>query len=367
MSALRKPVVVQHSFGDPGSGGPIVALERVLASGMSENYTFVRMHQDRATGGINLSLIRRWVSLLRTTRPDLVHVQGLGNEGFQAVLAARLAGCPNILVSIHGTVRDLTNPPHPLRRWVVAKALEPVTLCMATDIVAVCRAMEERSLLDPVRRKVRPFVTNGVKPGPRVPIEMRESLRAELGLDPDDVALIVVGRLSVEKGHIDLAQALARLDADVLAKAVLVLVGDGPDRESILAAYADVPQLVVRALGRRHDVDRLLQAADIFVFPTLHENLSIALLEAMAAGLPVVATAVGGNIEVLVQGGGILVQPGDREGLVSAITLLMRSESRRAELGAEAWKVVATGYTLEHMTSAWEERYRLILARGRRK
>jgi glycosyltransferase involved in cell wall biosynthesis len=238
---------------------------------------------------------------------------------------------------------------------------------MATDLVAVCRAMEERSFLDPVRRKVRPFVPNGVEWRPQVPIEVRESLRAEFGLGPDDVALIVVGRLSVEKGHMDLAQALARLDADILAKAVLVLVGDGPDRESILAAYEEVPQLVVRALGRRHDVYELLQACDIFLLPTLHENLSNALLEAMATGLPVVATAVGGNIEVLEQGGGILVQLGDCEGFSSAIATLMKSESRRAELGAQGRRVVAADYTLDRMTSAWGERYRSILAIGRTK
>ena len=342
-----------------------MALERLLTSGMAHSYTFVRMHQGRATGGINLSLIRRWVSLLRATRPDIVHVRGLGNEGFHAALAARLAGCPNILVSIHGTVRDLTDPPHPLRRWVVEAVLEPATLRMATDLVTVCRAMEERSFLDPVRRKVRAFVPNGVELLPQVPIEMRESVRGELGLGPDKVALVVVGRLSLEKGHLDLARALARLDADVLAEGVLVLVGDGPDSDAILAAYEEVPQLVVRALGRRHDVPRLLQACDIFVFPTLHENLSIALLEAMAAGLPVVATAVGGNVEVLAQGGGILVEPGDREGLAAAVRMLMRSRARRAELGAQARKVVASGYTLDHMISAWDECYRSIMSRGR--
>jgi glycosyltransferase involved in cell wall biosynthesis len=236
---------------------------------------------------------------------------------------------------------------------------------MATDIVAVCRAMEERAFLDPVRCKVREAVPNGVKMLDCTSPERRTTLRTELSLTPDQVAMAVVGRLSFEKGHLDLAKALARCGDDVLAKAVLVLIGDGPDREAILAAYAEVPQLQVRALGRRHDVDALLQASDVFVFPTLHENLSNALLEAMSAGLPVVATAVGGNVEVLVKGGGILVAPGDHDALASAVTELMASEARRRVLGAEARAVVATTYTLDHMVVAWDERYRSVLSNGR--
>jgi glycosyltransferase involved in cell wall biosynthesis len=358
-----KPVIVQHSFGDPGSGGPIGALERLLASRLADDYTFVRMHQDRATGGVNLSLIREWVAALKAARPDIVHVRGLGNEGFQGALAARLAGCPNILVSIHGTVRDLTQATHPLRRGVLVNVLEPATLRMATDVVAVCEAMEHRSFLDPVRRKVRDIVPNGVEVPARTSDVSRKALRAELDLAPDQFALVAVGRLSVEKGHLDLARALALCDDDVLAKAVLVLVGDGPDRESILAAYSEVPRLQVRALGRRHDVAELLQVSDVFVFPTLHENLSNALLEAMAVGVAVIATAVGGNVEVLSRGGGVLVAPGDHAAMAKAVSELTWNANRRADLGAEGREVVASAFTLDHMVAAWDQRYRAMLSK----
>jgi len=359
-----KPVIVEHSFGEHGSGGPVTALERLLASRLADDYTFVRMHQARAAGGINLPLLREWVAILRAARPDIVHVRGLGNEGFHGALAARLAGCPNILVSIHGTVRDLTQANHPIRRGVLVRLLEPATLRLATDIVVVCKAMEQRPFLDPVRHKVREIIYNGVEIPALTLRGSPNALRTELGLAPDQVALVTVGRLSVEKGHLDLSRALALCDEAVLAKVVLVLVGDGPDRDAILEAYSQVPHLKVRALGRRHDVVAVLQASDVFVFPTLHENLSNALLEAMSVGMPVVATAVGGNVEVLSGGGGLLVAPGDHAALAAAIRELTLNASRRAELGLEAREVVRSAFSLDHMIAAWDRCYQAVLSRN---
>jgi glycosyltransferase involved in cell wall biosynthesis len=367
MTARRKPVVVQHSFGDPGSGGPIGALERLLASPLAERYEFVRMHQAEPAGGINVPLIGRWAAQLRETRPDLVHVRGLGNEGFHGVLAARLAGCSRVLVSIHGTVRDLSRAGSGLRRRLLADGLEPATLRMATDIAAVCQAMEARDYLDPVRRKVRGHVPNGVDPLLLTTAEERERIRAELGLQPDDLALVVVGRLSLEKGHRHLARALERTGAGALKSVVLVLAGDGPDQDTIIDGYRNVPGLRLLPLGRRLDVDRILLGSDVFVFPTLHENLSNALLEAMAAGLPVVASAVGGNVEVLERGGGILVPAGDPVPLAAALERLIDKPGLRVELGEQAVDVVRRSYTLEHMVEGWDRMYQSILASGSRR
>lgn len=362
MSGRNRPVIVQHSFGAPGSGGPATAVGRLLESRLAQDYDLVRMHQDRAVGGLNPALVLRWVGLLRRTRPDVVHVRGLGNEGFHAALAARLAGCPRILLSIHGTVRDLTASGHRVRRGLLATFLEPATLRMATRVVTVCQAMQERAFLDPVRDRMGAAIPNGVEPAVPIPPEARTRLRAGLRLEPDRVVLVSVGRLSIEKGHLELAAALAGCDAEVLARVVLLLVGDGPDQRAILDAYGSVAGLDVRALGRRDDVARILPAGDIFVFPTRHENLSNALIEAMSAGLPAVATAVGGNVEVLATGGGVLVPPGDAEALTEAISALARDDSRRRALGSRAREVVAESYTLERAVADWDRCYRSMLA-----
>ncbi|MEV5767855.1 glycosyltransferase [Micromonospora sp. NPDC052213] len=359
--------MVQHSAGRPGANGPLTVVERVLASRLGDEYDFVRMHQDRGNGGLDVSLLREWVALLRRLRPDLVHVRGLQNEGFHGVLAARLARCPRILVTVHGTVRDLRQGGRPLRRGLLVHGAEPFTLRAATHVATVCEYAAGRDFLRGCRDRFVGVIPNGVlvpeKPGPRARV------RGELGLRPDDVVMIAVARLTWEKGYGVLADALRRLPA-AAGRRVLLVAGDGPDRPAIAealgaAAVAGPDALDVRLLGSRADVPDLLAAADLFVFPTLHENLSNALLEAMAHGLPVVASAVGGNVEVLRDGAGVLVPAGDPQALADALATLVASLTARVELGVRARGRVRERYSLDHMLDNLDGVYRRILAVGR--
>lgn len=353
------PIVVQHCFGIAGGGGPIGALERLMASPLTDAYTFVRMHQETANGGLDTRRLSRWVSQLREVKPDLVHVRGLGNEGFHGALAARLAGCRRVLVSIHGTVRDLEGGAT-IRRRVLTHGLEPATLAMASHITTVCQFAADRSFVVRHRNKFVGPMINGVDLNQADPA-LRAQVRFELGLDPDDVAVVSVGRQSVEKGHEDLAAALARLAPGQRERIVLVLIGDGPDRERVQAWYNAVDGARVRSLGQRSDVSRLLQGGDIFAFPSWHENLSNALLEAMGAGLPVVATRVGGNTEVVSRGGGVLVPVHDPAELAAALGPMVDSSERRAALGAEAREVVRRDYSMERMVEVMDTIYQSVL------
>ena len=328
---MPSPVIVQHSFGEAGSGGPITALGRILESRLSQRYTFVRLHQTDAIGAIDYRRITDWARMLRSVKPDLVHVRGLGNEGFHAALAAQIAHCPRILVSIHGTVRDLTAPGARGRRLVLAHVLEPLTLRMATHVATVCLYAAERSFVRRHRSKLVGVVPNGVPVNP-LNRRLREQVRSALGYRDDEVVGIVVGRLSLEKGHVSWRGHFGRIPEQRLACDCLSW-GTDLTREAIRRLYDDVPELQVKYLGVRHDVDDLLQASDIFLFPSLHENLSNALLEAMAAGLPVVASSVGGNVEVLRQGGGVLVPPSDPVALNGALEGVIRSSDHRDEPG----------------------------------
>jgi glycosyltransferase involved in cell wall biosynthesis len=289
-------------------------------------------------------------------RPDLVHVRGLGNEGFHAALAARLSGCRRVLVSIHGSVRDLQRPAHPLRARVVSRILEPLTLLLASDIVTICGAMSRRRFLTGFRSKLRAVVPNGVPlSDPTALAAARGMERAALAIPADAVVALVVGRLSVEKGHLVLAEALRRHPVPV----TVLVVGDGPDRAEIKDAYAQCGVQVCYT-GHVDDVTPVLAAADLFVLPSLHENLSNALLEGMAAGLPVVATAVGGTVEVVSRGGGLLVPPADPDALGDALARLIANPQERRVLGEQARTTIAAHYTVEHMAERWAELYRSV-------
>nr|WP_157866639.1 glycosyltransferase family 4 protein [Aromatoleum aromaticum] len=347
--------IIQHCFGKPASGGPIVALERLLAHS-SVPYGVIR--QTEPAGGLNVALIRRFVRELRQQQPQLVHVRGLGNEGFHAALAARLAGVPKILVSVHGTQRDLRHPGNPLRHWVVKSILEPLTLVMATHVATVCEFAAQRSFIRPFIGKLVGVVPNGVEL-PNLSRPEEPDFRARWGIPADLPLAVCVSRITEEKGYLTLASALRILDAE--CRLALLVVGGGDESKHIRNQFSGLANIVVRFVGHQHDVGSFLAASDLFLFPSLHENLSNALIEAMAHGLPAIATDVGGNTEVVARGGGILVPPGNAIELATAIARLLREPDFCMELAQQARENIRAHYSVERMVSDWQGLYERIL------
>jgi glycosyltransferase involved in cell wall biosynthesis len=165
----------------------------------------------------------------------------------------------------------------------------------------------------------------------------REATRAALGLRPDERAVAVLATFKEQKGHRYLIEAAGALRDD-FPDVRYLLIGDGalrPELERQIAAAGLGGS--IRLLGTRPDVPALLAAADLFALPSLWEGLPMALIEAMAAGLPVVATDVSGTRGVMVEGEtGLLVAPGDAPALARAIAALLARPDRAAQMGAAA-------------------------------
>lgn len=352
-------VVIQHVFGTCNSGGPVVALDRIFGSGKFEGYEFHRLQQVGPAGGINLKILANFRRTIKKIAPDMIHVRGLGNEGFHGVLAARLAGVPRILLSIHGSVRDLKFTQNSIRHALVRDVLEPLTLRMATQIVTVCEFAAHRDFLAPYQNKFVGVVPNGVDL-PVISEGARLQSRRELGISDDEVVAVCVSRLTYEKGYLLLAEALRGLPP-LQSPLKILVVGDGPDRVSIEKNLDGIEKVETVFLGHRNEVDSILCAADLFIFPSLHENLSNALLEAMSHGLPVVATAVGGNKEVLARGGGVLVSVHDPNSMGQSIARYVNNEIFRKKDGGCARIVVEENYTTQHMANRLKTVYQNLL------
>lgn len=355
-------IIVQHIFGSLNSGGPVVALDRILRAEGFENYEFHRLQQGGPAGGINLKLLATFRRTIQKIAPDMVHVRGLGNEGFHGVLAARLAGVPRILLSIHGSVSDLKFTQNRIRHSLVRDVLEPFTLRMATHIITVCEYAARRDLLAPYQNKFVGVVPNGVDL-PVISDDVRLERRRELGIASDEVVAVCVSRLTREKGYLLLAAALRELPPLRYPMKILV-VGDGPDRTSIEKAMGGLEGVEPLFLGHRNDVGSILCAADFFIFPSLHENMSNALLEAMSYGLPIVATAVGGNTEVLVRGGGVLVSVDDPLSMGKSIAEYVNDVIVRHIDGRRARRVVEENYTTQHMVDRLGAVYQNVLSQA---
>lgn len=193
-------------------------------------------------------------------------------------------------------------------------------------------------------------IHNGVDCDVCKPDDARERLREKFRIPGGSVVLICVGRMDGFKGYADLIAAFEKLFPD-FPSSLLLLVGDGPLRESF---EADVLRRglfgSVRFTGYREDVPDLLCASDIFVLASLKEGFPYTILEAMAAGRPVVATDVGGNKEAVLDGvTGIIVEPKNVEQLSAAVSSLVSDEAVRKEMGAKGVQRVKTLFSKEKM------------------
>jgi glycosyltransferase involved in cell wall biosynthesis len=186
-----------------------------------------------------------------------------------------------------------------------------------------------------------------------------------LGLAGADLVIGVVGRLEEQKGHAYLLAALPALRR-AIPNLVVLLVGEGRLEEDLRRQVRELKlESMVRFLGTRRDLTEIYRALDLFVQPSLWEGLPLALLKAMGAGLPVVATRVSGSREAIVDGvNGSLVAPGDPEALARAILELHRHPEIRRRLGDAAHGTVAERYSLEAMLHRLEELYLDLWRRG---
>ncbi len=299
----------------------------------------------------------------------MVHVHGLKADGFHAVVAARLAMVPRVLVTVHGSTADSITAYQrvdmKLRRWVVGQLIEPVTLRMADAVYCVCDAQTRRPrICRHAGSRLRETIYNGVQAGSsgsRDPL-----LRRSLGLGPSDIVLIYTGRVTWDKGLDVLAASLQEILVNPAApkNLKLLLVGDGPDFSDIRARFQPLIQSGhVIMTGRRADIPALNASADVFVFPSFAENLSFSLLEAMAASLPIIATHVGGNSEVVIQGQtGLLVPTHDATALAQAILKLAVDRELRERQGLAGRARLLSIFSSEATTSKTAALYESLLA-----
>ena len=278
------------------------------------------------------------VRLCRRLRPELVHANS-SKAGVLGRLAAWLARVPVRVFTVHGWAFKATSGLASTAYLWADRAMRPLTtetICVSqTELDAGRRART----CDPARTTV---IHNGV-PAPAEPAR----------LDGRPPRVLSVGRLKEPKTFVTLVRALARLDPSSFTAAI---VGDGPDR----AAVEREVRGPVELLGERDDVHAQLLASDLFVLSSGSEGLPLSVLEAMAAGLPVVASDVGGVPE-LVGDAGVLVPPHDEEALANAIAGLLADPERRRALGAAARERVQREFSLEQMQAAHVALYERLL------
>jgi glycosyltransferase involved in cell wall biosynthesis len=292
---------------------------------------------------------RAWmsiVSLIRQLRPDAVHTHN-PSPMFLGVPAAKILRVAHIVHTKHGA--NIYGPRSLPASRVVAR--------MTTAFVAVSEGTAEVARTkERVPEERLHVIPNGIPLSSFAPnAETRARVRRELGIPADAYVVGSVGRLAVEKDY----PLLVRAVAPMLGERVrLVLAGDGAARAEIEAAIPVGSREFVVLTGVRHDVGDLLTAFDVFSLTSKTEGLPLAIPEAMASGLPVVATAVGGLPSIVPQSVGMLAPHGDAEGLRRAFEELRDDAERRGAMGRAAREHAWACFSLETMVNRYEALYR---------
>jgi sugar transferase (PEP-CTERM/EpsH1 system associated) len=305
--------------------------------------------------GQDVGAVARLVRLLRRVRPAIVHSRNWA--AFDAVPAARLAGVPVVVHGEHG--RDIADPHgRNARRNRLRLVLSP----LITRFVTVSHDLA-RWLVEDVRVPARKVLTihNGVALERFAGTSLPEA-RRRLGLPADVPVVGTVGRLDPVKDQAGLVRSFAAV-LSAHPDALLLVAGEGPCRADLTRLIDDLGVgRQVRLLGDRPDVPTVLGALDLFVLPSIAEGMSNTVLEAMAAGLPVVATRVGGNPEMVEDGvTGRLVRPQDPAGLAAVIAAYLEDPHLRATQGKAGRQRAAEHFSLDRMCAAYTDLYRRLL------
>lgn len=301
-------------------GGPLA--DDLAARGVPVSVAGVRREESAPASW------RRMYGVLRRLRPDVVHTH-LPESAWYSLPPAAAAGVRVRVSHMHNA------------HWYWSTRQRAVDRAMATfgTAFAACSSDARRYALERLHypeRKVR-LILNAVDLTRFRTLPSREEARQALGLPLDATILLAVGALSEQKGHRHLIDAMPAVRA-ALPAARLLLAGSGELRGDLAARVGELGLGdAVDLLGRRDDVPVLLRAADVYVMPSLWEGLSIALLEAAAAGAAIVASDIAGMRDAVVDGEtGALVPAGDSDALAAALAGLLRDPRRLEAMGTRA-------------------------------
>ena len=312
----------------------------------------------------DLRAFRQLVGLLRDLRPDILHTHN-PKPGVLGRVAGRLTRVPLIVNTQHGLYAQPSDTWK--RRWPVY-AVERVASAFG-DVELVQNIEDVDTLTQTLhipRRKVR-LLGNGVDlrrfDPTSVPTDAARSLRRQWGAGDDDVVCCIVGRLVREKGIVELLEAAHVLSSRGVASKFVVIGPVDPDKsDAIDQAMLDrAANDGVVLLGQRSDMAECYAASDVFVTASWREGLPRAAMEAAAMGLPMVATDIRGNRQVMIDGEtGLLVPVRAAAGLVDAVATLVADPQRRAEMGAAATRLAHVEFDQQRVIERTLAAYELL-------
>lgn len=321
--------VVQQATDLSAIGGLSSEFKSLTQSSLNTKYEMIPMVLPKVHRMINLKDIKFYYDFLKKTKPDIVQIRGAQIDGLNAQIAARLVPGIRILVCVHGMFSELVYL-NPLKKYIHTHIIEPIIFNMCDGISCVYKKGNDRKQLAKFNKKLLPYVYNRMPDHMSSTLETTKDWRAKYSISEDAVVGVFCGRFSREKGLAYLADAFLEMKMTWPNQLHFLMVGDGDYLEEFKNRIENAGLAgFIHCVGAMSDVKPFLAGSDFFIMPSLHENHSISLLEALAADLPCIATDVGGNSEIVHDGiEGILCNPYSTDDLKNSIIRMLDENIR---------------------------------------
>lgn len=316
----------------------------------------VRVISLNKKAGNNPILIFKIGLLLKKVGVHIVQTHNWGTA-LEGILGAKLACIPRVIHAERGTIEDK-------KRNIV---LQRFLWGFADQVLSVSETHRKRvsNIVGFPHEKITAIV-NGVdterfSPKP----EIKQDIRKKLGLKKNSLCIGTVGSLRSVKNHSLLISACKTISSNFDQVEVLI-VGEGPLESHLIQEVKTLGlSEKIHFAGGQPNIPEILSTLDIFVLPSLSEGMPNAVLEAMACGIPVIATSVGGVPEVIEDGkNGILITSKDKESLIQALTKLIQDREKRYRLGVEGRRRVLSHFSLKKMVSEYQTLYESLMRVG---
>lgn len=314
-------------------------------------YDVIYLSNIKRLNTFRFSVLFRLTRILKGHNVDIIHCHGHKSTVY-GTIAAALAKRPAVMAHVHGLDRS-RNFRRKLTNFFLFRRINriiPVANSVKKDILKNnwFLSAEKLSVLE-----------NSIDFSRFADVQIsKQQAKESVGLGPNSFVFGTVGRLAPTKGQVYLIGAFARVKQQ-MPSAHLVFIGDGRLRNELEAQAAKTAPNSIHFLGRRNNIPELLKAMDIFVFPSVAEGFGLALIEAMAAGVPCIASAVGGIPEIITNNEtGFLVPPKDEKALAeSMIAVAGKPEPQITDIVNRAKELVRTSYTHKEIGKKLEHLY----------
>jgi glycosyltransferase involved in cell wall biosynthesis len=295
-------------------------------------------------------------AIAREHRASVIHAHHYSPFVYSAIARVRGAGA-HVVFTEHGRLSDARPS---VKRRLANRALAAVPRA----VFAVSEDLKAHMVAEGFAAGAVRVIYNGIDVGPLPEPDDRARARRQLGVSDDVFVVGTIARLDPVKDLQTLVAAAARfIDERPAVPMLVAVIGDGAERRSLeRAAAAGAAARCVRFLGHRDDARAWLAGCDVYVNSSISEGVSLTILEAMAAGLPVVATGVGGTPEVVTPDSGRLVPARDPSALAAALCELADAPSLGRELGRTARARVESRFTLDRMVREYRDVYAAVSA-----